>query len=260
MAKYFMVRDEEIEKEFDQNGFFMTEVLKGVYEGGVRHYKCWLKAGCKVSPQLYAEETVVVMFGKGRGYITSDCNLFQITKPAFYAPRFDQEAYTIHAVENMEFMFSVVEMNQWDRELYRACRIRLPFFMEYTDGQIYDQDCKGLNTTSWLILGAEQLGRIMIGVVRAVGEGTVEKGHPSVHQWNYCLGNADFTLTVADEEPVRHKGGEFSFIPAGHDHSLVAEPGKEVFYVWFEHFARERDFRVCLAEGERLEDKLKHGE
>lgn len=257
MAGYYMVRDEEIEKKFDENGFFMTEVLKGTYDGGIRHYKCFLKAGCRVSPELFAEETVVVMFGKGKGYITSDCNLFQITEPAFYAPEFDKEPYTIHAVEDMEFMFSVVEMNPWDKEKYEECHVRLPFFMEYSDGQVYDQDCKGEHTTSWMILGAEQLGRIMIGVVRAVGEGTVEKGHPSVHQWNYCLGEADFTLKAGDEEPVNHRAGEFSFIPAGYDHALTAEPGKEVFYVWFEHFVRERDFRVCLAQGEELKDKIK---
>lgn len=258
MANYWIVRENDIEKKFNEKGFSMTEVLGGTYDGGIRHYKCYLKAGYTVSPELYAEETVVVMFGKGTGYITSDHDLFQITEPSFYAPKFDQEPYTVHAVEDMEFVISVVVMNQWDKKMYNEGHIRLPFFMKYSDGQIYDQDCKGPNTTSWMILGPEQLGRIMVGVVKAVGEGTVEKGHPAVHQWNYCLGNADFNLTVDNEAPVRHMAGELSFIPAGADHSLVADSGKEVFYVWFEHFTRERDFKVCLAAGEKLEDKLNY--
>lgn len=59
-------------------------------------------------------------------------------------------------------------------------------------------------------------------------------------QWNYCLGDADFKLTIGDESAVEHKAGEWSYVPAGLDHALVADSGKEVFYVWFEHFVRER--------------------
>lgn len=89
-----------------------------------------------------------------------------------------------------------------------------------------------------------------MGVVRAVGEGTDEKGHPAVHQWNYCLGDSDFDITV-EGETTHTKAGDFSFIPAGPDHSLIAQPGKEVFYVWYEQFTRgSRDYIVKLAKGE----------
>ena len=82
----------------------------------------------------------------------------------------------------------------------------------------------------------------MLGAVRGVGGGTVEKGHPRVAQWNYCVGNSDFLLTVEDAPAIEHKSGDWSYIPAGFDHSLVAEPGKEVFYIWFEHHIKEKDF------------------
>ena len=37
----------------------------------------------------------------------------------------------------------------------------------------------------------------------------------------------------------------------GPDHSLIAQPGKEVFYVWYEQFTRgSRDYIVKLAKGE----------
>jgi hypothetical protein len=36
------------------------------------------------------------------------------------------------------------------------------------------------------------------------------------------------------------------------DHDLVADPGKEVFYVWYEHFAREKDFDIKLLPGQKL--------
>ncbi|WP_367925735.1 hypothetical protein, partial [uncultured Ruthenibacterium sp.] len=195
-AKFYVARESDMKKEFNENGFAMCELLPGTYDGGIRNYKCWLKAGHCVDPKLYADETVILMFGKGKGYVSSSKNLFNITEPAFYAPNFDKEPYTVHAVDDMEFILSVVERNESDKALYDSCHVRLPFFTQYSDACIYDQDCKGPHTTSWSILGPKQLGRIMLGVVRAVGEGTTEKGHPHVEQWNYCLGDADFTLQV----------------------------------------------------------------
>ncbi len=258
MDKGYIVRDTDMKRVFDEMGFAVCELLPGTYDGGIRNYKCWLKEGCEKALALHAEDTVLLMFGKGKGYIESEKNMFRITEPSFYAPNFDREPYTIHALEDMEFIVSVIEMNEWDKQKYNECHVRMPFFMKYTDGAVYDQDCKGLHTTSWSILGREQIGRIMLGVVRAIGEGTIEKGHPKVEQWNYCLGNSDFTLKVGDGSVQPHRTGEWSYVPAGLDHALVAEPGKEVFYVWFEHFTRERDFCVALAEGEKLEDVLKH--
>jgi len=250
IEKYYVAYEADSAKAYDADGFACEELLPGTYDGGIRNYKCHLKAGCQVTPKLYAEETVLVMFGKGEGYITSKANLFTFDEPAFYAPHFDHEPYTIHAVTDLEFVISVIENNEADKKLYDACHVRLPFFMPYSEGTVYDQDCKGPHTTSWSILGPKQLGRIMVGVVRAIGEGTVEKGHPRVEQWNYCLGDADFTLKVDTEDPVPHHGGDWSYVPAGFDHALVAEPGKEVFYVWYEHYTREQDFCVSLAAGD----------
>ncbi len=82
--------------------------------------------------------------------------------------------------------------------------------------------------------------------------------HPAVAQWNYSVGDSDFHLSVDHQPSIAQKSGDFSFVPAGPDHSLAADPGKEVFYVWYEHYTRERDFMVTLAKGDKLEDKLKH--
>lgn len=260
MPSYYIARETDNGTEYNEEGYAVKELLPGTYQGGIRNYKYYLKAGCEICPELQAEDMVLIMFGKGKGYILSDSEVYDVTEPAFFVPDFAKEAYTVHALEDMEFVLSTIKMNRWDKEKFNECHNRLPFFRLYTDGDVYDQSCKGPNTTSWLILGTEQLGRIMVGVVRAVGEGTVEAGHPQVEQWNYCLGDSDFWLKAGDDEPVRHVAGEFSYIPAGYDHSLVADPGKEVFYVWYEHYTRERDFCVCLADGDDLKQVLRHEE
>lgn len=239
----YIARNENMAAEYDSFGFGRKEALPGTYDKGIKNYKCFLKAGCQASPEVYGDKLVLFFFGKGRGYVTDLKDAYAIEELCFYAPEFDKTAYAIHAVEDMEFMMCVVDMNEWDWRVYNGSHVRLPFFRTVSKCIKYDQDCKGPHTTSWFVLTGQHLGRIMVGVVRAVGEGTAEKGHPAVEQWNYCVGNSDFKLTVGEEETV-HKAGEWSYIPAGLDHSLTAEPGKEVYYVWFEHFTRERDFIV----------------
>lgn len=192
---------------------------------------------------MYEDKLVLFFFGKGKGYITDQKGAYSIEELCFYVPEFNKTPYTVHATGDMEFMMCVVDMNQWDWKVYNASHVRLPFFRTVSKCIKYDQDCKGPHTTSWFVLTGQQLGRIMVGVVRAVGEGTTEKGHPAVEQWNYCVGDSDFELTV-DEETRPHRSGEWSYVPAGLDHSLVAKPGKEVYYVWFEHFTKEKDFIV----------------
>ena len=250
-----VVRNEDIHVEYDQNGFYQTELLPGTYEGGVRNYKCFLKAGSEVSPELYKDQGVILMFGKGRGYIRSEKAVHNITELAFYVPEWDKTPYTIHAFEDMEYVCSVITFNEWDRELYNHIHIRLPFFRTISDAIIYDQDCKSEGTRSWWILSTREFGRVMVGVVRtdpSFGGGTREKGHLKVEQWNYCLGDSDFTLEVEGEDPVHHKGGEWSFVKAGYDHALISEKGKEAYYVWYEHHTREKDFSITPLKGEEI--------
>lgn len=157
----------------------------------------------------------------------------------------DKEPYEIHAAEDMEFVFNVVEMNQWDKAAFDRWHIRLPYFRLHNECVQYIQDCKGPNTEARMVLCPKWFGRLILGTTRAVGEGTVEAGHPKVHQWNYCLGESDFHMSVGykkdnNMETVQHHAGDWSFIPAGADHDLVSDPGKEVYYIWFEHYTDEQ--------------------
>ena len=193
-----------------------------------------------VQPEKYADKTAVYCFTAGKGYVTTDKFARNITELAFFVPDFDNGDFTIHAVEDLEFLCLVLDMTEGDHKNYAACHTTLPIFRSFSETHEYTQDCKGPHTRSWQVLYSGEVGRNLLGVVKAVGEGTVEKGHPAVDQWNYGLDNADFTLTV-ENESVAHHAGDWSFVPAGLDHSLTAEPGKEVAYIWFERFVKERE-------------------
>ena len=45
-----MLDNKDIDVKYDENGFFRTEVLAGSYYGGIRNFKCFLKAGNGMQP------------------------------------------------------------------------------------------------------------------------------------------------------------------------------------------------------------------
>lgn len=237
---YKYVCKESVKKKYDANGCSCIELeldkdFPDIQELGIHFYRYNLKAGSSVWPKLRADSTVVLMFNGKRAYVEYNGVVYHVTEPSFFIPDYDKKAYSVGAVEDCEFIMGVFKMSDWDWKSYLGWHKHLPFFKPYTEGVRYDQDCKKPGTCSWSILQGLQLGHVTIGVVRAIGAGTDEKGHPEVHQWNYCLGNSDFTLDV-EGETVAHKAGDFSFVYAGKDHKLLAKPNKEVFYVWVEQY------------------------
>lgn len=224
-------------REFNEQGVAVIELFDSGVQG-VKSYKYHLKEGAKVSPEQYDDKTVVFLFGKGKGYIAGTDGGFKIDGVSFYAPDFKKSQYYIYATEDLEFIMFVCDMDDYDRVRAGECRVHTPFFRTLEQCYGYDQSCKTDGTWSKSVLFGDfgRLGKITMGIVHGGGSsegGTIEKGHGEVHQWNYCIGNADFTLTVEDES-VHQKAGDWSFVTAGLDHSLCAEEGKEVFYVWVE--------------------------
>lgn len=242
--QYKYVGKADAKKQYGANGFSMIELpldadFPQIRKNGIRFYRCNLKAGSVVHPELKSDEIVVLLFSGKRAFITYGGNTYHVTEPSVFIPDFDKTVYTVGAAEDAEFILGVFGMNDYDKKHFLHWHKTLPFFKPYTEAVEYDQeDCKKPGTRSWALLQGEMLGHVTIGCVRAVGSGTDEKGHALVHQWNYILGNSDFTLDVegaTDEQ----KPGDFSFIFAGKDHKLIAKPGKEVFYFWVEFYTLE---------------------
>ncbi|RHP30033.1 hypothetical protein [Lachnotalea sp. AF33-28] len=234
-----IIKEEEIKKNLNfVDGYAQLEVLPGVYPM-VKAYKCELKAGCSVSPKLYADKIQVFSFVAGKGFLYDSKRAYNVDEMSFYIPDFDKQSLTIHAVdEDLQIMLMVVDMLESDWLAYEDTHMTLPSFKKFSECEPYDQSCKGPHTKSWSVIHDGNLARVLMGVVCAEGEGTKEKGHPSVCQYNYTLPGSEFKLTV-DGESTMHGEHDFSYVTAGLDHSLVAAPGKKVFYIWFEHDVAE---------------------
>ena len=80
---YYVVKAEDVKADYNEAGFAMTQLLPGVYEDGIKSYKCFLKAGCTVKPELHENEGVILFFGKGLGALTDKDGVHPITELAF---------------------------------------------------------------------------------------------------------------------------------------------------------------------------------
>ena len=239
-----MVHDQDIIRNYNADGVFSTELLPGVYDGPMRAWKYYLKANSAITPKEYADKAVVCIFGKGNGYIEGVDGGFEINQLCFYAPDHDRSHYTIHATTDLEFVMCICDMNEYDFEREKECSVFLPYFRTAAQCYNYEQYCKseGMHSKSVLFGDCGRLGKITVGYCYGTDCGTIEKGHREVHQFNYEIGpDCDFMFTCRDvpNKVFRHREGDWSFVVAGPDHSLIANPGKAVRYVWVEIYTSE---------------------
>ncbi len=237
-------------KNYNADGVEVLELLPGTHDE-VRAFKVYMKAGSTYTPALYADSSVLYLFGHvhgGEGILKDEHRTYNLDTVCFYAPNYDKEAYCITAVTDFEFIQVVAHMDSHDWQCAKDTQLALPFFRTEEQCDRYDQDCKTPGTISRTVLYGEfdRLGRLTCGICESSDcGGTVEKGHPEVHQWNYALEGADYWMNVGsgDVENIDHFDrveGDWDFIPAGPDHTLYAEVGQYVHYTWVEFNTHKR--------------------
>lgn len=241
------VKKKDIHLEM-KNGFGQTEMLAGTYDGGVRAFRCKLEAGCQVSPEILPDTLQIFCLTDGKGAIITPERAYCIDEVSFYVAD-PYSTFTFHAATEMVYTMFVVEQKPGDLERFAAFHMKLPFFKGLSQCVEYCQDCKSASSRSFSVIPTKRLCRVLMGVGEAYAEnsdqpeGCFEKGHPAVAQWNVPFGQTDMLLTV-DGESVDQEAGDFSYVKAGLDHSLQCKPGKQIHYIWFEHYVQERDYLI----------------
>lgn len=229
------VKASEITYQF-VDGFAKTPVLHEAHEY-VKMYKCILQAGKAITLSLHNDRFEVFAFVRGSGAIILPHQAYAIpeSESSYFIPNFDEERVDLHAGSDLEFVLYETLHTEADKLAFHDTHMWLPYFRTQSQLFRYDQACKGPHTESYLVIPSRELGRVLMGITISVGEGTDEKGHPSVHQWNYMLPGTEITCEV-DGEAFAMADGDFSFIYGGLDHSHIAAPGKICNYIWFEWF------------------------
>lgn len=235
-------------REYDHRGVEVKELFPGLHDE-VRVYKISMKAGSSFSPELYADWSVLNVFGhihNSDAFLKDPYAIHRLNTVCFYAPDYANAPYTIYAVTDFEFLQFVAHMDSHDLDESIDSILALPFFRTEAQCDRYDQDCKTAGTISRTVLFGEfdRLGRLTCGICEAWDcNGTIEKGHPEVHQWNYAVDGANYWMKVGSESEAdicTRAAGDVDFIPAGPDHTLYADHNCHLHYVWVEFNTHKR--------------------
>ena len=200
-----------------------------------------LQPGCSITPDVYSvtEHNQLFIFTKGKGYVTTPRQAWNIKEPGVFVPEFDTERFTItcsaDSRQPLEFLHIITELSDYDKNCLVESRMVLPRFRGISEGWTYDEDFKDNDTTtSIMLLEHRNLGRLSMGCVR--GTGPIEIGqhiHNELAQWYFPLPGSEFIYTAGGEE-VKMTGGDLSFTPTGFWHGSKVEAGKQCDYIWFE--------------------------
>ena len=98
------------------------------------------------TPDVYSvtEHNQLFFFTKGKGYITTPRQAWNINEPGVFVPEFDTERFTItcsaDSKEPLEFLHIVTELNDYDKTCLVESRMVLPRFRTISQGWIVHTD------------------------------------------------------------------------------------------------------------------------
>ena len=239
MSQIKVARYSGVKYEF-VDGYASVPVLEGEFDQA--HFAhCALQPGCSITPEVYSvtEHNQLFIFTKGKGYVTTPRQAWNIREPGVFVPEFDAERFTItcsaDSKQPLEFLHIITELSDYDKTCLVESRMVLPRFRGISEGWTYDEDFKDNDTTtSIMLLEHRNLGRLSMGCVR--GTGPIEIGqhiHNELAQWYFPLPGSEFIYTAGGEE-VKMTGGDLSFTPTGFWHGSKVEAGRQCDYIWFE--------------------------
>lgn len=239
MAKVLISRGKDYHPEKFENGLAKEKVLPGVCDD-IDMYRCTLKAGKALKPEVYAfeEKMQIFLFIMGNGYITVNTEAYRIDDRAVFVPNFNKDEVLVKAgTKDLVFIHIVGKMSKWDQKRMKIDHIILPRFRllkdswQYTEGFSGDA---GSPIKSHMVLEHEYLGRYSMGW--NCGEGPAFVGthvHEDLLQWYFNMPGSGFTYHAADET-VNVESGDITFTEIGSPHGSESSEGQVIDYVWFE--------------------------
>ena len=165
MSQIKVARYSGVKYEF-VDGYARVPVLEGEFDQA--HFAhCALQPGCSITPEVYSvtEHNQLFIFTKGKGYVTTPRQAWNIREPGVFVPEFDAERFTItcsaDSKQPLEFLHIITELSDYDKTCLVESRMVLPRFRGISEGWTYDEDFKDNDTTtSIMLLEHRNLGRL----------------------------------------------------------------------------------------------------
>ena len=238
MSLIQVARYSDVKYDF-KDGFARVPVLENAFDQACFAH-CALQPGHSITPDVYSvtEHNQLFFFTKGKGYITTPRQAWNINEPGVFVPEFDTERFTItcsaDSKEPLEFLHIVTELNDYDKTCLKEAHMSLPRFRGVSGAWHYKEDFTGADIQQMMMLEHRNLGRLSMGCVK--GNGPIEIGqhiHNELEQWYIMLPGASFTYT-AENEKIHVQGGDITYTPHGSHHGSECADGEKFAYVWFE--------------------------
>ena len=205
MSLIQVARYSDVKYDF-KDGFARVPVLENAFDQACFAH-CALQPGHSITPDVYSvtEHNQLFFFTKGKGYITTPRQAWNINEPGVFVPEFDTERFTItcsaDSKEPLEFLHIVTELNDYDKTCLVESRMVLPRFRTISQGWTYDEDFKDNSvTTSMMLLEHRNLGRLVADIKPRLvcwKGGHLEEFEDGLHAGRY--GGAFCPVTSAED-------------------------------------------------------------
>lgn len=238
MSLIQVARYSDVKYDF-KDGYACVPVLEGAFDQA-RFAHCALQSGHSITPDVYSvtEHNQLFIFTKGKGYVTTPRQAWNVTEPGVFVPEFDSERFTItcsaDSKQPLEFLHIVTELNDYDKTCLREAHMSLPRFRGVSEAWHYKENFTGADIQQMMLLEHRNLGRLSMGANFGTGPNYIGQHiHNELEQWYIMLPGASFTYT-AENEKVHVQGGDITYTPHGSHHGSECAEGEKFAYVWFE--------------------------
>lgn len=208
-------------------------MLPGVVEG-VHTYRCTVKAGSEIHLETFSDQTQMLYFTKGTGFIVTKKRAFNINEPSLFVPDLGDCKNVLYAVTDMEWLQLTCVMLDENKKHWNQWHIALPRFCPISKCIEYVEGFRPEEIHSYSIVDTSFVTRMTMGAI--IGRGpnkAAPHSYDNLYQWYYGMSGTKFTYKAGDEEIILTEG-DWAFIPTNIEHSIEIEDGEQVNYVWFE--------------------------
>ena len=238
MSLIQVARYSDVKYDF-KDGYARVPVLEGAFDQA-RFAHCALQPGHSITPDVYSvtEHNQLFIFTKGKGYVTTPRQAWNIREPGVFVPEFDAERFTItcsaDSKQPLEFLHIITELSDYDKTCLKEAHLTLPRFRGVSQAWHYKEDFTGADIQQMMMLEHRNLGRLSMGANFGTGPNYIGQHiHNELEQWYIMLPGASFTYTAEDEK-IHVEGGDITFTPHGSHHGSECADGEKFAYVWFE--------------------------
>jgi hypothetical protein len=225
--------------DFDR-GIARKLILPGEITG-IKTFYAELRGGIANKYLPEKKKLRILLFTNGSGNVMQDGLNFAIEELALFVPDIHREFEITSGKKSLSYLEIVLHLTAEDLQLMDGQKGLFPYYLQYSDCRLYDENIKSVKTINRTILSEDIVPRLCIGSVQTNGPDAVaEHTHPMLEQLFFGLAGNDIVV-MADSAKTKFLEKDLLHIPLGSRHGAKVEAGKELHYIWIDLFHSQDD-------------------